>query len=226
MKIVFQNEHFVAVDKPPGMLSVPGRDPKDSRKILGRELETFLGCQIFPIHRLDAEVSGLVLYALTAQAHRAANIIFEKHLLEKSYQAFTMGLPLDGGDVREYGLGSKGTWKAKILRGKKRAYESPVGKLAITHYQVFAIHEGGAAFEWRLFPQTGRSHQLRWEMHRHGCPIWGDALYGSQKVWTEPEGIGLRAISLSFAESGLIEFGLPARLEVPSVSWKMVSPHV
>ncbi len=204
MKIVFRNSHFIAVDKEAGVLSVPARVATDPRPILGHQLQEFVGKEIFPIHRLDAEVSGLVLYGLTAEAHREANLLFEHRLVSKTYQAFTSG--------GVFKVGLTGEWKAKILRGKKRAYESPGGKLAVTGYEVVSFDTSGI-FEWRLTPKTGRSHQLRWEMYRHETPILGDVLYGSTRSWKQP-GIGLRSLSLQLPDDFAKRFELPGKLTV------------
>jgi tRNA pseudouridine32 synthase/23S rRNA pseudouridine746 synthase len=203
MRIVFQNSHFVAVEKPAGFLSVPARAADDPRPVLGRLLEKELNRAIFPVHRLDAEVSGLVLYALHPDAHRSANDQFGNRQVEKTYQAFSKGGAFQTGD--------RGEWKAKILRGKKRAYESPAGKLAVTRYEVVRLFENGV-LEWRLFPKTGRSHQLRWELFRHETPILGDRLYGSNESWTE--GVALRSLSLDFTEEFAARFELPIHLSV------------
>ncbi|MBS1983183.1 MAG: RNA pseudouridine synthase, partial [Bdellovibrionales bacterium] len=72
MKIVFENPHFLAADKAPGWLSVPSRlGADDARPCVGRELEKTHG-RVWPVHRLDLEVSGLILFARNAEAHRAA----------------------------------------------------------------------------------------------------------------------------------------------------------
>lgn len=209
MKIVFRNEHFVAVDKEPGCLTVPARQESDPRPVLGRELEKELEVTIWPVHRLDAEVSGLVLFALNAESHRQASLEFEARRVKKTYQAFSA--PAD------FEVGRRGTWKAKILRGKKRAYENPKGKLAVTDFEVVGTGSAGE-IEWRLFPQTGRSHQLRWELFRHESPILGDSLYGSDRPWSR--GIALRSLALAFDSGFAGRWGLPAVLEVvpfPSV---------
>ena len=202
MKIVFQSEFFIAVEKPAGQLSVPARSADDPRPVLGKILQAELKTQIFPIHRLDAEVSGLVLYALDPEAHAAASGEFEHRRVKKTYQAFSTG-----GNFQK---GQSGKWSANILRGKKRAYESPHGKMAVTLFEVVQEKEG--IFEWRLFPQTGRSHQLRWEMYRHQSPILGDSLYGSTHV--SENGIALRSISLEFSLEFSQQFALPGRLAI------------
>lgn len=203
MKIIFQNDFFVAVDKEPGVLSVPGRTADDVRPVLGKLLEEKLNKQVFPVHRLDAEVSGLVLYALDAKAHTAASLAFENRQVQKTYQGFSVG----GGPFHE---GDGGEWTEKILRGKKRAYASPAGKISITQYFVQQVTP--EFIEWRLFPKTGRSHQLRWELYRHESPLIGDELYGSTQKWKHG-GVALRSISLEFSTELCQKWKLPTKLE-------------
>ncbi|MFN7729303.1 MAG: RluA family pseudouridine synthase [Bdellovibrio sp.] len=210
LDIVFQDDNFIAVDKAPGMLSVPARDANDPRPVLGRVLEEQLKRTIYPIHRLDAEVSGLVLYALTPEAHREANSAFENRLVQKVYQGFSTGGRFDEGQT--------GTWKAKILRGKKRAYESPAGKLAVTDFIVVG-QWGPQSYEWRLFPKTGRSHQLRWELSRHQSPFLGDTLYGSDQLW-DRGGLALRSLSLEFSREFVAKWNAPAIFSVRPWSLK------
>jgi tRNA pseudouridine32 synthase/23S rRNA pseudouridine746 synthase len=205
ISIIFQNEHLIAVDKPSGFLSVPSRmGVKDPRPVIGRMLQEQLGTQIYPIHRLDFEVSGILIFALTQRSHRDFNRAFEKRLISKKYQAFSTG--------GHFQVGDKGTWKCYMLKGKKRAYEKPFGDLAITDYEVLCIHHG-SIFEWSLWPKTGRSHQLRFELFRHRSPILGDQLYGSNVKLQENQ-IALRATSLVFNRDLVNLYQIPSELMV------------
>lgn len=204
--VVFENDHCIAVDKPAQWLSVPGRDPKDTRPILGRELESQLQRQIFPIHRLDAEVTGLIVYGKTADFHREANKLFENKKIQKTYQAFT--------DPGAFQKGQSVRWHSKLLRGKKRAYEANYGKSSLTEGTVF--DQSPQHLEWRLNPLTGRSHQLRFELYKHDCPIWGDELYGSRKPW--PDGIALRALALDWPEDFAQAWNLDVKFQVKPLS--------
>ncbi len=188
MKIILETDACIFIDKPADWLSVPGRDSKDIRKVLGRELEEHLKTKIYPIHRLDAEVTGLIVYAKSADFHREANILFEHKKVFKTYQAFT-----ELGDFTE---DQKIRWHSKLLRGKKRAYEADYGKPSITEGWVYKVHK--TALEWRLNPLTGRAHQLRYELFKHKCPMLGDALYGSQRQWHN--GIALRAVQIEWPQ--------------------------
>jgi tRNA pseudouridine32 synthase/23S rRNA pseudouridine746 synthase len=147
------------------------------------------------------------MLAKTEDAHREANRWFEEKLIHKTYEALSeIKLPPE---KKSY------LWKSNILKGKKRAYVSPVGKLAVTQ----AEYEGTAKFKeqtvgkWKLSPLTGRSHQLRFEMAQQGFPILGDSLYGATLPF-EKDGIALRAVALDFSRCDASSFDLPQSLEV------------
>lgn len=206
ISILLQNPHAVLVDKPAQWLSIPGRDPKDVRPVLGRLLEEKLQSKVFPIHRLDAEVSGLILYGLSPEFHKDANALFESKQIKKTYQAFT--------NVGPFEKNQSMTWRSKILRGKKRTYEAPFGKESITDAVVF--NKTDSRIEWRLNPVTGRAHQLRFELAKRDCPILGDVLYGSKETWSEP-GIALRAVRIDFPEDFASRWSLPTFYETASL---------
>ena len=223
IKPVFENQHFVVCDKESGVLSVPSRfEKEDERLCLGTHLQKQLGIQIFPIHRLDFEVSGLVMYAKNAEAHRNGNEWFEGKLLQKTYGAMTSQqdfshIPQNVANSRkriELQVGQTFEWSSKILRGKRRAYESPSGKPSLT-LAKFLRETQNQFLLWELQPITGRSHQLRFDLSRHGFPIVGDKLYGSQILWGA-ESIALRAYELNFSRiKDLNRWGLPDKIEVP-----------
>ena len=101
-------------------------------------------------------------------------------------------------------------WKCRLLRGKKRSYESPQGKDSVTLATYLGMRE--VFQKWDLNPVTGRSHQLRYEMSRHGYPIVGDALYGSKEESTG-DAIALRAYRIDFSRAPKAkDYDLPLEL--------------
>lgn len=212
MEIVFSNRYFIFIDKPSAVLTIPARfADKDTRPVLGLQLQERLQRKIYPVHRLDYEVSGLVMFALDAQSHKVANEIFENRKVTKTYQALSESTP-----EQQFSEGQKMEWSCKILKGKKRSFESPHGKPSLTEAQWISVIEhpiwgkGGA---WVLAPKTGRSHQLRFEMYRHGFPILGDSLYGSKVKGRQEHSIALRAVRLEFQEQDFVKkFELPGSL--------------
>ncbi len=207
---VFDNDFFIVVDKNALVLSVPGREgDKDERPVLGRILEKDLGITIYPVHRLDFEVQGLIMFAKTPAAHKAANAWFEKKEVHKTYSALTKASQVED---NKFIVGMLNEWKCCLLRGKKRAYESPHGKDSITIAKLIRIEND--VFHWELNPITGRSHQLRFEMFRHHHPIIGDELYSSKEIFSG-SGIALRAFKIDFTKAlGREKFLLPDFLEI------------
>lgn len=225
IQIVFENKHFVFCDKPAGVLSTPSRfEAEDDRACLGTSLQQQLKLQIFPIHRLDFEVSGLVMYAKNAEAHRKANAWFENKQVFKTYSALTQKqdyshIPANVENPRlqiDLHQQQRFEWKSKILRGKRRAYESPAGKLSLTFATYLGMTDEGT-LRWDLNPVTGRSHQLRFDLSRHGFPILGDSLYGSQ-VSLGKDVIALRSYLIDFSKAPKAnDFDLPSEIKLPGL---------
>ncbi len=221
IEIIFENEHFVICDKLSGVLSTPSRfEDQDERKCLGSVLQAALNKQIYPVHRLDFEVSGLVMFAKSPEAHRQANSWFEKRQVHKTYRALTTGqdfshIPLNIKNARQKMAlhpGINFNWEGRILRGKRRAFESPHGKSSLTLVAYIGVEERGF-HKWDLHPVTGRSHQLRFDLSRHGFPIVGDQLYGSKVDWKGTNSIALRAYEIDFEKTpGAEALGLPAKI--------------
>jgi tRNA pseudouridine32 synthase / 23S rRNA pseudouridine746 synthase len=217
----------VAADKPSGWLTVPSRlGQADPRPCLGRELERALSARLWPVHRLDLEVSGLVLFALTAEAHRTASAAFEGRRVHKVYQALTEGAEL----VAE--LPAVFDWQSRLVRGKRRSFQAPHGAPARTHARALARVPAGEAttalgaieppgqelLHFQLEPETGRPHQLRVHLARAGFPVAGDTLYGARTVVAAPGTIALRSVGLTFlAAEDREALGLPGPLEVPGL---------
>lgn len=218
MKIVFENDSFVFVNKAPMVLTVPPR-MKDKRPVLGLQLQEKLKIQIFPVHRLDFEVSGLVCFAKNEKAHRKSQYWFEDQRVVKYYEAVTTkqsfghwpGNVANPKDKIDEQVGSSFQWESKILRGKKRSFFSPAGDMAQTVATIEKVEP--QQLVWILNPITGKPHQLRLELSFHGFPIHGDELYGS-KIKSN-NGISLHSYKLDFSKINKDHrFELPDVIEV------------
>ncbi len=219
LQVVFEGEFFLAVDKPAGWLSVPSRyEQEDQRPCVGRILEERLhGNRIWPVHRLDQEVTGLMLWAKTSDAQRVAGEWFEKRLILKTYEAWTEGVPGEG-----WKQGEEMLWESRLARGKKRAYEAKFGKngATVAVWENFLRLEGidQDLLKWKMRPLTGRPHQIRFELMKHGCPVLGDKLYGAKQVFSG-SGIALRAFSLDFKNiKDRSSWGLPEMIKIGGLS--------
>jgi tRNA pseudouridine32 synthase/23S rRNA pseudouridine746 synthase len=169
MRVVHADDRLVVVDKPPGMLSVPGRTEPDCASARVQALYP----DALVVHRLDQATSGLLLFACGAQAQRELSADFAERRVGKVYVAVVAGR-LEGEGVIDLPLGADWPNRPRQQVDFKR------GKPSQTRWRVLA-HEGPDT-RLLLTPVTGRSHQLRVHLAHVGHPILGDALYAPPAV--------------------------------------------
>jgi tRNA pseudouridine32 synthase/23S rRNA pseudouridine746 synthase len=155
------------------------------------------------------------MMARDAKTHQILNSLFEKREVEKTYHGVTLTTDLGSGSRDPSSSPSDKTqsdleeWRSLLVRGKKRTFEASHGKPSVTFARCLgkvsfsrqAPQEPTETFQglhWELNPHTGRPHQLRYELAKRGCPIWGDQLYGGTNLFRSRDFIALRCISLKF----------------------------
>src|ERR1035437_1800324 len=191
----------------------------DPRPCLGRVLQRQLDRQIYPVHRLDFEVSGLTLWAKDPKSHTVAKAWFETNQIRKLYEAYSQASAAAPSEWQ--------TWKSKLVRGKKRSFAADYGKPAETLARVGGSE--GDYWRWELIAVTGRPHQLRFEMSKHGHPILGDRLYGGGTANVE-NWLALRAVEFNLSalapqdRLGLPEICRGPQLTLPSDLRLAVAP--
>jgi tRNA pseudouridine32 synthase / 23S rRNA pseudouridine746 synthase len=160
---------FVIVDKPSGLLSVPGRGPDKADCLSARVHATFSDALV--VHRLDMETSGLMVFARGIEAQRAISRAFETRVVSKYYEAITHGLiETDAGTVN---LPLICDWPNR----PRQMVDHAIGKPATTHFIVLARDAVMNRTRVGLTPITGRSHQLRVHLASMGHAIIADSLY-------------------------------------------------
>lgn len=168
-RFLFEDEHLLAVEKPSGMLSVPGKGPLAEGSLTDWVLARYADAKV--VHRLDMSTSGILLFARGLESQRHLSRQFEQRKVFKEYQAVVSGsVAQESGDIN---APMRADWPRRPLQ-----MVDPVeGKPAQTHYQVLNRMIETGATRVRLHPLTGRSHQLRVHLAWIGHPIVGDALY-------------------------------------------------
>ncbi len=172
LEIVYEDEWLIIVNKPAGMLSVPGKNSGDSVYDRLRKMYPDITGPII-VHRLDMDTSGLLLAAKTPEIHKALQEQFEKRTIKKRYTAVLSGtIQAEEGTIDLPLCPDLSNRPQQIVDHKH-------GKPAITHYKVTGRKNGKTRISF--YPQTGRTHQLRvHSAHSNGLgiPILGDPLYG------------------------------------------------
>jgi tRNA pseudouridine32 synthase / 23S rRNA pseudouridine746 synthase len=203
LQIVYQDEHFIAIDKPAGLLSVPGRGADLQDCALHRVQQRFPHALL--VHRLDEATSGLLLFALSPVIQKALGAAFETRQVQKTYQAWVHGADMPESGVIDAPIAVD--WPNRPLR----KIDGTAGQSAITHFELLSKDERSAQSLCRLEPQTGRTHQLRVHLQHIGHPIVGDRLYGQPHE--DAPRLMLHASSLKFAHPAdadkLIELNSP-----------------
>ena len=173
LNVIFEDEWLIVVNKPAGMLSIPGKLSSDSLQERVQRLRPGEEPPMI-VHRLDMATSGLLIFAKTKEVHKRMQALFKTHDIKKQYTAILDGkIQINSGEIR----------LPLILNPKERPLQMVShthGKPAITRFEVVSCSEGKTRVHF--YPITGRTHQLRIHAaHPEGLntPILGDTLYGT-----------------------------------------------
>lgn len=186
IEILFEDNNVIAANKPEGLASITENDTtiESLHSILGKKYEQ----KLFIVHRLDKEVSGVILFAKNPETHKYLNDQFAERKVKKYYTAVVHGTIKENDGVikkpiREFGSGRMGVDDRK-------------GKASETKFHVVQRFRDYTLLE--LNPSTGRRHQLRVHLYSIGFPIVGDLRYGDKTIQEKYLRIMLHAKSLEF----------------------------
>jgi 23S rRNA pseudouridine1911/1915/1917 synthase len=176
LALLYVDSEVVAVDKPAGLLSVPGRGPEPSIiNVLRERPELRDNNAVRVVHRLDQEASGVLLYARTLAAQRSLVSQFAERRIEKVYLAIVSGAVADDGEID-----LRLTFDRRHNQVRTTMFAS--GKPALTRYRVVQRLAGHTLLE--CHPVTGRQHQIRVHLAAIGHPLGVDPLYGGGRaIW-------------------------------------------
>jgi tRNA pseudouridine65 synthase len=204
-RILFQNENLIAIQKPSGFhVHRPERSPEKvpRHKIILGQLRDQIGKHLYPLHRLDAGTSGVLVFALNPETASAVGQMFQRQEIEKTYWTVVRGYLPDEGrvDIPLESDSSSALLEASTEYRTLHRLElpTPVGSRHAT-----------ARYSWlEVRPKTGRFHQIRRHMNRISHPVVGDATHGDSKhnrFFRETlgiKGLCLRAMEMKFAYQG------------------------
>ncbi|MFU8825506.1 pseudouridine synthase [Yoonia sp.] len=175
--VILHSDHeVVLVDKPSGLLSVPGKGEDLADCLIARLQRVFPDALL--VHRLDRDTSGVMIFAMTPHAQRHLGLQFEKRQTKKTYVARVWGEMADKSGTVDLPLIVD--WPNRPLQ----MVDHENGRKAVTDWRV--VRKGGGETRVRLMPQTGRSHQLRVHMLALGHPILGDPFYATGQARDYP----------------------------------------
>lgn len=184
LEIIYQDEYFVAVNKPAGMLVHRSWLDKHETQFVMQTLRDQIGQHVFPLHRLDRPTSGVLIFALSSEVASQVMPMFANHEMKKTYHAIVRGWILEEGRL-DYAL------KVELDKiADKHASKEKEPQEAVTDYkplaQVEVPHSTGRFPTTRyclmeMKPLTGRKHQLRRHMAHLRHPIVGDTTHGDGK---------------------------------------------
>jgi tRNA pseudouridine32 synthase/23S rRNA pseudouridine746 synthase len=208
LPLLFVDDALLVLDKPAGLLAVPGRGPTKQDCLATRVQRHYPDARV--VHRLDMATSGLMLMARGADAQRTLSRAFEARTVHKRYIAVVDGLLKP----------CAGTWGLIDLpitvdwpRRPLRIIDAERGKPSTTRWRLLENDAAANTTRLELEPVTGRSHQLRVHLQALGHPILGDALYADAAVQARAPRLLLHACSLELAHpatGAALSFGSPA----------------
>jgi tRNA pseudouridine32 synthase/23S rRNA pseudouridine746 synthase len=204
-QLVHSDAQVLVLEKPAGMLCVPGRGADKQDCLSLRVQQSFPDALV--VHRLDMATSGLWVMARGAQAQRQLNHAFSQRQVQKRYVAVVAGR-LEAADWQKIDLPIAVDWPNR----PRRIIDAKDGKASLTRWRVLGP-AGRDATRLELEPITGRSHQLRVHLQAIGHPILGDALYAPPEVQKLAPRLLLHATQIAFAHPhtrAMMSFSSPA----------------
>jgi tRNA pseudouridine32 synthase/23S rRNA pseudouridine746 synthase len=193
LTVIHQDADLLVLDKPSGLLSVPGRG-LDKQDCLSARVQA-LYPDALVVHRLDMATSGLMLFARGLAVQRALNQAFAERRVAKRYVALVAGqLAQPEQDWGVIDLPIVVDWPRRPLR----KIDQQLGKASVTRWRLTSGCRAQQATRLELEPETGRSHQLRVHLQALGHPILGDLLYGTPESQAMAPRLLLHATQLAF----------------------------
>ncbi len=186
--ILHVDEQLLVVNKPSGLLAVPGKGPDKADCLITRLQKRWPDA--LTVHRLDQSTSGVVVFGRGKAAQSFLSKQFEARTIQKRYEAVVDGLPIADHGTIDAPIGDD------LAQRPLRHIDPTHGRASISHWAVLARDPATHSTRLSLKPETGRTHQLRVHCAFIGHPIWGDHLYASTDVFAKSTRLMLHAAEI------------------------------
>lgn len=188
LNILYVDNDLIIVNKPSGLLSVPGKGIHKQDCMLSRVQIEYPDARV--VHRLDMPTSGIIIFALNTTSQKRLGLLFEKKQIIKTYIARVFGTPCE--KQGQVNLPLIADWANR----PRQKIDFNLGKPSLTKYKILQDDNTTSLVE--LMPVTGRSHQLRVHMSALGHPILGDSIYGINESMKASDRLLLHAQAVTF----------------------------
>ena len=178
LDVIYKDERILVLNKPVGLLSVPGIGPEKRDCLALRAANEFPGAPPRIVHRLDRDTSGVIIMAFDPEAHRELSRQFHDREVSKSYLAIVDGIMAEDSGTIDMPMRKD----MDPRNAPRQVIDFAEGRPATTHWWVLERMQDPDRTKLRLQPVTGRSHQLRLHLKTIGHPILGDDLYAPERV--------------------------------------------
>lgn len=199
LRILFENTDVVVVDKPAG-INVHTGHGRESEETLVDQVEQHVGHPVYPVHRLDRDTSGVIIFAMTNESKLFLQKQFEHRSVSKTYLALVEGVPKHEEAELDW----------PIARHNKNPLKRSVagsGKSSQTWYRVINKYQGKSLLEVK--PKTGRTHQIRVHLAHLGNPVVADSVYGKSNSGLGRQWLHAKSIELKLPDGKTRTFDSP-----------------
>lgn len=187
-ELIYEDDSILVLNKPSGLVSVPGRTPDLSDCLSGRVQRTYPDASI--VHRLDMDTSGILIMARSKHSQKILGRMFMNRSIKKIYTAIVHGIVEQDAGKIDLPIGPD--WPNR----PRQKIDHDTGKPALTHYRKIHVNRKNNTTRMELEPVTGRTHQIRIHLQKLGHPVLGDRLYADTEVRSMSARLLLHARSL------------------------------
>lgn len=210
-RVLYEDADVVVVDKPAG-INVHAGHGRQGEETLADQVQRHVGSQVYPVHRLDRDTSGVIMFAKTEPAKLYLQKQFQNRSVAKTYLALVEGRPQHEQAILDLPIGrhNKNPLKRAVVGS---------GKQAVTAYKIVKAYSGKTLLE--VHPQSGRTHQIRVHLAHLGNPVVGDSVYGRTDAGLGRQWLHAAKLKIKLPKGQSIEVAAPLAADLENYLSKL-----